>query len=321
MTRIAVLDDWQDVARTWGPWERLGEDVQLDVYTASIRDEEELLRTLEPYDIVVAMRERTPFGRARIERLPNLRLLVTTGPFNAAIDLQAASDHGITVSATGFSLASTTELTWALILAVARNVCQEDAAVRVGGWQHTIGIELEGRTLGLLGLGNTGKRMVPIARAFGMHVIAWSQNLDPAAATALGVEAVDRMALFSRADILSVHYVLSDRSRGLVGREELALMRPDAYLVNTSRGPLVDEAALVDALRGGRLAGAALDVFDVEPLPSGHPLRSLPNVVLSPHLGYVARGHYEGWYRDIVEDIEGFLAGTPVRVIAGPSGD
>jgi len=320
MIKVAVLDDYQAVARQMGPWQRLGSQIELTVFTEVIAGRPDLAELLEPFEIVVAMRERTLFPRGLIERLPNLRQLVTTGPFNAAIDLEAAAEQGVTVSATGFSMASTFELTWALMLAVSRHIVEEDRSLRAGGWQHTIGPELSGRTLGLVGLGNLGKMMVPVARGFGMDVIAWSQNLEAAEAEAAGARAVSKVELFSESDFISVHYKLSERSRGVVGVAEFAQMKPTAFLVNTSRGPLVDENALVEALRSGSIAGAALDVFTTEPLPLDHPLRSTPRTVLSPHIGYVATGHYEGWWNDVVEDIESFLNGAPMRVIGGPGG-
>jgi phosphoglycerate dehydrogenase-like enzyme len=234
---------------------------------------------------------------------------------NAAVDLGALRERGVTVSGTeGFS-ASTMELTWALLLAVSRHVCEEDRAVRAGGWQHTIGPELSGRTLGLVGLGRIGRQMVPVARAFGMEVIAWSQHLSPADAQAVGARAVEKEELFARSDFVSIHYKLSERSIGIVGAPELAAMKATAYLINTSRGPLVDTGALLAALREGGIAGAGLDVYDEEPLAADHPLRSAPRTVLTPHIGYVASGIYERWWPEIVEDVEAFLDGEPVRVL------
>jgi phosphoglycerate dehydrogenase-like enzyme len=313
--RVAILDDWQDVAMASAPWETLGAGVAIEVFRDHVTDEDALVERLTGFDVVVAMRERTPLRRALLERLPRLRLVVSTGPSNAAIDTAAARELGITVAATGYTNASTAELTWALVLAVTRNVCAEDRAVRAGGWQHTIGPQLAGATLGLVGLGNLGTRVARIAQAFAMRVIAWSRNLDPQHAVEAGVEPVAKEELFRRADVVSIHLVLSDRSRGLVGPAELALMRPTAYLINTSRGPIVDEQALVDALTERRIAGAGLDVYDQEPLPPAHPLRSLPNTVLTPHIGYVTHETYRRFYSDAVEDIAGFLRGEPVRVI------
>jgi phosphoglycerate dehydrogenase-like enzyme len=302
--RVAVLDDYQQVARRLAPWGGL----DVDFLAEHIADDDALIARLEPYEAVVAMRERTPFPRERLERLPNLKLLVTTGMGNAAIDVAAAGELGIVVCGTRLLASPTAELTWGLILAVTRNIPAEDRAMRDGGWQHTIGPELGGRTLGIVGLGRLGTRVAEIARAFEMDVIAWSQNLR-------APEAVTREELFERADVVTIHLKLSDRTRGLIGAEDLARMKPTAYLVNTSRGPIVDEAALLEALHAGRIAGAALDVYDVEPLPPDHPLRTAPNTVLTPHIGYVSTGTYATAYGDAVEDIEAFLRNEPVRVL------
>jgi phosphoglycerate dehydrogenase-like enzyme len=313
--RVAVLDDYQGVALAMGPWHELGDAVTVTVFTDHVADDDALVARLGDFEAIVAMRERTPFGRSRLERLPRLKLLVTTGMANASIDLEAARELGITVCGTGGLASPTAELTWALILGLTRRVHEEDRAIREGRWQHTIGPELAGRTLGIIGLGRLGTRVAGIARAFEMEVLAWSQNLDPAHAEAVGVQAVARDELLSRADVVTIHLRLSERTRGLIGAAELALMRPTAYLVNTSRGPIVDEAALVAALRSGALAGAALDVYDTEPLPADHPLRSTPNTLLTPHIGYVSTGSYEIYYRDAVEDIAAFLHGESVRVL------
>jgi phosphoglycerate dehydrogenase-like enzyme len=313
--RVAVLDDYQGAARELGPWASLGPEVGVDFFGDHVAEDDVLVERLLPYDVVVATRERTPFGRARLARLPNLRLLVTTGMANASIDLGAAAELGIVVSGTGSLRTPTAELTWGLIIALTRNICAEDRALRAGGWQHTIGPELAGRTLGIVGLGRLGGRVAAIARAFEMDVIAWSENLRAERARELGAEPVARADLFARADVVTIHLVLSDRTRGLIGAADLARMKPGAYLVNTSRGPIVDEAALLEALRGGRIAGAALDVYDVEPLPPEHPLRTTPNTVLTPHLGYVTTGTYEVFFREAVEDIAGFRSGHPVRVL------
>jgi phosphoglycerate dehydrogenase-like enzyme len=311
MTRVAVLDDYQGVALGCADWSAL----EVEVFPDHVADDDALVEQLAPFDVVVAMRERTPFPRARLERLPSLRLLVTTGMRNASIDLDAARELGITVCGTGSLGPPTAELAWALILALTRHVPAEDAAMRAGGWQHTIGPELAGHRLGIVGLGRLGARMAAIARAFEMEVVAWSQNLTAERAAEAGAARVDKDELFATADVVTIHLVLSDRTRGLVGTSELALMRPTAYLVNTSRGPIVDEAALLDALHAGRIAGAALDVYDTEPLPGDHPLRRAPNTVLTPHIGYVTTGTYEVFYRDAVEDVERWLAGDPVRVL------
>jgi phosphoglycerate dehydrogenase-like enzyme len=312
MTRVAVLDDYQGVALGCADWSRL----EVEVFPDHLADDDALVERLAPFDAVVAMRERTPFTRARLERLPNLRLLVTTGMRNASIDLDAAREHGVIVSGTGSLGPPTAELAWALILALTRHVPAEDRAMREGGWQHTIGPELAGHRLGIVGLGRLGARMAAIGRAFEMEPVAWSQNLTAERAAEAGAELVGKEELFSTADVVTIHLVLSDRTRGLVGAPELALMRPTAYLVNTSRGPIVDEGALLDALHGGRIAGAALDVYDTEPLPADHPLRRAPNTVLTPHIGYVTTGTYEVFYREAVEDIDRWLAGAPIRVLS-----
>lgn len=317
MTRIVVLDDYQRVALGIGGWDRLPDDCDVVAIDRPLTGTDELVEVLKDADVVVAMRERTRFDAERIARLPDLRLLVTTGMANASIDLDAAAAAGITVCGTRGRSGPTLELTWGLILAVARSIPQEDANVRAGGWQHTVGLELDGATLGLVGLGRLGAAMVPVAKAFGMDVVAWSQNLTEERADELGVRAVAKDELFRTADVVSVHYKLSPRSVGLVGAAELALMRRTAYLVNTSRGPIVDTPALLEALESGRIAGAGLDVFDEEPLPPDHPLRSAPRTVLTPHLGYVSGATYEVFYGDAVEDVLAFLEGEPVRVLSG----
>ncbi len=313
--KIAILDDHQGVALDAAPWGDLGDDAEIVAFSDNLAGDDALVARLEPFDVVVAMRERTPFDRARLERLPNLRLLVTTGMRNASIDVAAAQERGIVVSGTGGVSAATAELTWALILALARHVPAEDRNMREGGWQSTVGIDLAGRTLGIAGLGNQGAPVARIGTAFGMRLIAWSQNLTPERAAEHGAEAVSRDELLAQSDVLSIHLKLSDRSRGLFGAEELARMKPTALLVNTSRGPIVDEAALVAALRDGTIGGAALDVYDTEPLPADHPLRSAPNTVLTPHIGYVTEATYEVFYGQAVEDIAAWRDGAPVRVL------
>ena len=312
---VAVLDDYQGVAAQLGDWAMLPARVELDAIDVHLADRTELAARLAGAEVVVAMRERTTIDDALLGLLPDLRLIVTTGPSNAVIDVAAANDRGITVCGTGGSLAPTSELTWALILALARHVPAEDRNIRGGGWQHTVGTDLAGRMLGLVGLGRIGKLVARAGVAFGMEVQAWSRNLDPEAARRRGVTPVERDVLFATSDVISIHMVLSERSRGLVGARELDLMKPTALLVNTSRGPIIDEIALVDALTRGTIGGAGLDVFDREPLPPEHPLRALPNTVLTPHIGYVTDGLYELFYREIVEDIGAWLAGEPIRVV------
>ena len=310
--KITVLDDYQDVALGTGAWDRL--DAQVVALHEHLLGDQ-LVAALSGSEVVVAMRERTPFDRVLLDRLPDLRLLVTTGMANASIDLDAARERGVLVCGTRSRQAGPAELTWALVLAVTRRVAYEDAAVRAGGWQTTIGPELSGRTLGVLGLGRLGSIVAGYGRAFGMRVLGWSANLDPRHARELGVEPVTLDDLLTRADVVSVHLKLSDRTRGLLGARELDLIGSDGYLVNTSRGPIVDEAALIEALRTGRIAGAGLDVFDVEPLPADHPLRTAPRAVLTPHIGYVALDAYRVFYADAVEDVVAWLAGEPVRVL------
>jgi phosphoglycerate dehydrogenase-like enzyme len=314
---VAVLDDYQQLARHFGPWEELGEVIELTVFHDHISNDGVLRDLLADFEVIVAMRERTPFTGPRLASLPKLKLLVTTGMANASIDMDAAAALDITVAGTGGLSAPTVELTWGLIIALARHILEEDRQIRDGGWQHTVGPELAGRTLGILGLGRLGKRVAAIAQAFEMNVIAWSENLDADEAAKVGVEAVSKDTLFERSEVLTIHTRLSDRTRGLVGERELALMKPGSLLVNTSRGPIIDDKALLKALEKGPLAGAALDVYDKEPLPADHPLRTSPHTILTPHLGYVSIGNYELFYREAIEDIAAYLRGEPLRVLNG----
>ncbi|MGC0416164.1 D-2-hydroxyacid dehydrogenase family protein [Embleya sp. AB8] len=311
--RIAILDDYQNVALGLADWDSL--DAEVRVFTEPLADADAVCAALAGFDVVVAMRERTRFPADVLAGLPDLRLLVSTGPVNAAIDVAAARERGIVVCGTGILKYPTVELTWALILAAARNLRTEADSVRAGGWQVGLGVGLHGKTLGLLGLGRLGGEVARIGQAFGMECIAWSANLTAERAAEHGVTAVAKDELFARADVVSVHLVLSARTTALVGAAELALMRPTAILVNTSRGPIVDEAALLDVLRRGTIGGAALDVYDREPLPPEHPLRGLDNALLTPHIGYVVRETYEIFYRDAVENIAAFRAGEPIRVM------
>ena len=314
--RVAVLDDYQGVALRMADWEALGPGVEVVVFRDSARDDEALVERLRPFEVVVSMRERTRFPAPVLERLPRLRLIAATGARQANIDVDAATRLGVFVSTTGSPGGSTSELTWALIFAVTRWVAREDAALRAGRWQSTIGVDLTGKTLGLVGLGRVGVGVARAAEGFRVRVLAWSRNLTAERAAEQGAEAVGKDELFARSDIVSVHVPLIDGTRGLVGVRELALMRPASYLVNTSRGPIVDEPALIDALRERRIAGAALDVFDREPLPAGHPLTGLDNVVLTPHLGYVTEDNYRVFYGESVENIRAYLeTGTPARVM------
>jgi phosphoglycerate dehydrogenase-like enzyme len=317
--RVAVLDDYQSVAQSSADWTPLNDRADLTFFNDHVADPADLVRRLEPFEVVVAMRERTAFPAAILDRLPKLALLITTGPFNAAIDVAAAHARGIVVCGTGSVPHTTAELTWALIMAVTRRVPAEDAALRAGRWQTTIGPELAGSTLGIIGLGNIGSRIARYAQAFDMDVVAWSQNLTNERAEAVGVKLVGKRELFERADVATVHLKLSDRTVNLIGRPELELLGSRGYLVNTSRGPIVDEYALAAALSDAVIAGAALDVFSVEPLPTDHPLRLAPNTVLTPHIGYVSVPMYERFFGHVVEDIVSWLQGSPVRVVPARS--
>lgn len=310
--RCAVLDDYQDAARRMADWSPIADRVEVTVFHEPLPD---VATALEDFEIVVVMRERTPFPASLFERLPKLRLLVTSGMRNAAIDKAAAVRHGVVVCGTASASEPPVELTWALILGLARNLTTENEAVRRDGrWQSTVGTDLYGAQLGLIGLGKIGTKVAQVGLAFGMDVTAWSENLTGDRAAAAGVRhAASLDELLSSSDFVSIHLVLSDRTRGLIGARELAVMRPSAYLVNTSRAAIVDDAALVDALRTGRIAGAGLDVFETEPLPPDDPLRTLPNVLATPHLGYVTERNYRTYFREAVEDIAAFLTGNPVR--------
>jgi phosphoglycerate dehydrogenase-like enzyme len=314
-SRVLILDDYQDVARTFGPWADLADlDLDLDVRTTHL-DADELRAALAPARVVVAMRERTTFDRKVLAQARQLRLLITTGMANASVDLAACEELGIQVRGTRGLTNATAELTWGLILALLRHIPIEDRTVRDGGWQHTIGTELVRKRLGVVGLGRLGAAVAKVGLAFGMDVVAWSQNLTAERAAEVGVTAVDKEQLFATSDVVTLHLRLSERSRGVVGRSELAAMKPTACMINTSRGPLVDEAALLDALRTGSIAGAGLDVFDIEPLPADHPLRTLPNTVITPHIGYVGDTTYGRWWREVVEDIRAWADGDPLRVL------
>ena len=315
MVRIAVLDDYQSVALEMTDWTVLPADAEIQVFKDHLSDEGAVAERLRDFDIVLAMRERTPFPRSLMERLPGLKLLVTTGMRNAAIDVEAASELGITVCGTRGQGYPTAELTWGLILSLLRRIPQEDRATREGMWEVSLGLGLRGKVLGVIGLGNLGSRVATIGGAFGMSVIAWSQNLTAERAGEFGATLVTKEQGLSESDVATIHLVLSDRTRGLIGAPELGMMKPSAYLINTSRGPIVDEAALVQALEKGTIAGAGLDVFDREPLALDHPLRRLENTVITPHMGYVTLETYKVFFSDAVEDIQGFLSGEPVRVI------
>lgn len=315
---VAILDDYLGLAQKAADWSPLAGRVAVTSFDRSLARAPDAAELLRPFDVICLMRERMPVGDDLLGRLPNLKLLCVTGPYCRPLDVGAAIRRGIVVSHTelrGTYRKATCELTWGLMLAVARRIPREHESMRRGGWQTSAGFTLAGRTLGLLGLGRQGKHMVPVAKAFGMNVIAWSQNLTPDAAAGVGVRHVARDELFATADVLSVHLVLSERSRGVVGAKEFAAMKPTAILVNAARGAIVDEVALIDALLTGKIAGAGLDVYSQEPLPAEHPLRRMPNVVLTPHQGHNVQEFYEVAFTDVVENIAAYLAGSPIRLL------
>ena len=313
--KVAVLDDYQGVALSLADWSAVESKAEVTVFRDTLKDEDAVAERLKDFEIVAIMRERTPFPKSLIDRLPKLKLLVTTGHRNAAIDMAAAEAQGVTVCGTPSSAHAAAELTWALVMAAARRLDLENRSFRDGGWQVGLGRDLHGATLGVIGLGRLGSLMARYAQAFGMRVIAWSQNLTPERAAECGAEAVDKETLFREADFISLHLRLSDRSRHLVDAAMLGLMKPDAWIVNTSRGPIIDRAALLAALKDKRIGGAALDVFDDEPLPADDPLRGLDNVVATPHVGYVSRENYTQMYRTTADNIAAFLDGKPQNVI------
>jgi D-3-phosphoglycerate dehydrogenase len=315
--RCAILDDYQNVALKIGDWSKLKGDVDFKAFNAHLDGPDKVIAALKDFAIVVAMRERTAFPKQVIDALPNLKLLITTGARNASINTEAAKARGVTVCGTGSFGSPTSGIAIGLMLELTRHIGYENARLHAGApWQTTIGPDLEGMTLGVLGLGKLGTRTANIARAFGMKVIAWSQNLTPEKCQEAGVGYVSKDDLFRQSDFITIHVVLSPRSRGIVGAKELGLMKPSAFVINTSRGPIIDEAALLAALREKKIAGAGLDVFDIEPLPVDHPLRKMDNVVLTPHLGYVSEQNYKHYFTGVVEDIRGFLDGKPVRLLS-----
>jgi phosphoglycerate dehydrogenase-like enzyme len=311
--RIAVLDDYQKVALQMADWGQLPDSARIQVFDYHLGNDDRVAEALKDFDVVCIMRERTRFTRELFERLPSLKLLVTTGARNAAIDLEAASECGVTVCGTRSPGHAASELTWGLILALSRKIVEEDKAMREGHWQTTIGRDLHGQTLGIIGLGRHGANVARFAQAFGMKVIAWSENLTEQRCDEVGVQRVDKETLLSQADIITIHLKMGQRYRGLIDAEALSLMKPTAYLVNTSRGPIINETDLIDALRNGAIGGAGLDVYDQEPLPGDHPLRSLPNTVLTSHVGFVTEQTYQVFYRETVDAIRAWLAGEPIN--------
>lgn len=318
--RLAILDDYQDAAKDFAPWQNLKDrGVEITTFTNPFTSTEEVVSALSGYEAIVAMRERTPFPREVIERLPELKLLVTTGMANAAIDLGAANEQGIVVCGTSGSATAAPEHTWALLLAFARDLTNQENSLRAGSWQTSVGFELAGKTLGILGLGKIGQRIAGYAKAFGMDVIAWSPNLQEDTAAAAGARKVSKEELFSESDIVTLHVRLSERSEGVVGEKELRLLGPEGVLVNTARGPLVDQQALLSALNNGWIKGAAIDVYDVEPVPADHPLLKAPNTLLAPHLGYVTAESYTRFYGEAYEDVVAWLDGKPARLLNSPA--
>ena len=313
--KLAILDDYQGTAKDLADWSKLPAGVEVEFFQDHIVDEDQLVERLGDFDLVQGMRERTPFPRSVLSRLPNLRLLITTGRRNASFDIEAASELGITVCGTNGGGEGTTELTWGLILAMLRHIPEEERRSRAGSWGTTVGIGVKGKTLGLIGLGHIGSLVARVAKAFDMNVIAWSQNMTNERANECGATLVDKETLFRDSDIVSVHLVLSDRTRGLVGKSDLAFMKPSAYIVNTSRGPIIDEMALIDVLERKAIAGAALDTFVIEPLPKDHPFFKTPNTLISPHLGYVIDDSYEAFYAGVIENVRAFTSGEPIRTI------
>jgi phosphoglycerate dehydrogenase-like enzyme len=305
--KVAILDDYQNVALSMADWSGVTARAEVTVFTDHVAKPDAIVERLGAFDVICVMRERTPLSRDVIERLPQLKLIASTGPRNIAIDMAAAEERGVRVTGTGYRSSPTIEMTWTLILASGRHLVEESDSVRAGGWQSSIGQELDGRVLGVLGLGNVGGPVARIGLAFGMKVITWSQNLTPQAAAAAGATLVTKEELFRQADIVTIHLILSDRTRNLVGAAELALMKPTARLINTSRGPIVDERALIQSLRVGAIAGAAVDVFDTEPLPAEHPFRSMKNLLATPHVGYVAEDLYRTFYGDAAAAITAWL--------------
>jgi phosphoglycerate dehydrogenase-like enzyme len=305
--KIAILDDYQNVGLKMTDWSALSGRAEIAVFNDHVADPSALVERLLPFDVVCVMRERTPLPREVLERLPRLKLIASTGSRNPSIDMEAAKELGITVTATGYRSSPTIELTWALLLASVRGIVQENNSIRDGGWQKSVGQDLKGTTLGVVGLGNVGGQVARIGLAFGMKIIAWSQNMTPEIAEAAGARLVSKDELFRQADIVTIHLILSGRTKGIVGAAELGLMKPTSRLINTSRGPIVDEASLIKALGSHAIAGAAIDVFDQEPLPSEHPFRSMDNVLTTPHVGYVTEGLYRMFYADTVANISAWL--------------
>lgn len=319
MKKLAILDDYQNVAMDMADWSPLNGDVEVTVFNDHLADEDAVAERLRDFQIVMLMRERTPFPRSLFEKLPNLEHLVSSGMRNLSVDVDAASDNGVVCTGTPSLGYPTAELTWGLIHSLARHIAFEDHATRTGGWQQTVGIGLRDKVLGVMGLGRIGADVARVGIALGMQVIAWSQNLTQDKCDEVGARLVSKEELLAQSDFLTIHLLLSERSRGLIGADDLALMKPTAFLINTSRGPIVDEAALIRTLQDKKIGGAGLDVFDVEPLPLDHPLRDMPNTVIMPHLGYVTAENYQNWYGGCVENVRSWLDGATINEMAGRS--
>jgi phosphoglycerate dehydrogenase-like enzyme len=315
--RVAILDDYQNTALNSADWSSVSSKADIDVYSDHIHDEDAVAARLQDHEIICAMRERTPFPRSLIEKLPNLKLIISSGMRNRGIDVDAAKENDVIVCGTKSVGKPTAELAWGLILGLARKIPAEDSNVRAGGWQQTVGEGLIGKTLGIAGLGNLGSRMAVIAKAFDMNVIAWSQNLTQQRCDEFGVKLVTKDELMAQSDYLTIHLILSDRTRGVISTDDLARMKPTAYIVNTARGPIIDEDALVAALQNKTIGGAGIDVFSVEPLPVDHPFRNLGNTIITPHLGYVEAENYGAYFGGYVEAIDAYLKGEPKNFLGG----
>jgi phosphoglycerate dehydrogenase-like enzyme len=310
MLKIAVLDDYQQAALKFADWSSITANAEVKVFYDHLFDEGAVIERLVPFTIVCVMRERTPLTRNILQALPNLKLIISTGKRNASIDTEAAAELGITIKNTNYIGSGAPELTWALLMAAARHIVKEDGNIYSGGWQTTVGADIKGKTIGIIGLGNIGSKIAVYAKAFDMNIIAWSPNLTAGKAAEAGARLVSKETLFKEADFVTVHLVLSERSKDIIGRDELLMMKPGAYFINTSRGPLVNEAALIEVLQQRKIAGAALDAFDTEPLPAGHPFRKMDNVLATPHIGYVTQETYRVFYADTVKAIQEWMAFT-----------
>ena len=315
--RVAILDDYQNTALASADWSLISGRTEIEVFTDHLFDEDEIVRRLQDFEVICAMRERTPFTSSLIKRLRNLKLIISSGMRNRGIDIEAAKKNNVVVCGTKSVGKPTAELAWGLILALARKIATEDMNVRAGGWQQSIGEGLIGKTLGIAGLGNLGSRMAKIAKAFDMNVIAWSENLTQERCEEFGVKLVDKEGLLLNSDFLTIHLILSERTRGIFKAEDLCRMKSTSYIINTARGPIIDEDALINALKNKTIAGAGIDVFSVEPLPADHPFRHLQNTVVTPHLGYVEEENYRAYFSGYVEAIDAFLKGKPKNFLGG----